>query len=103
MNQSNGSMPTPDISHLTAEDFDEVYEPAEDSFLLLDALEKDLDVIQKSRPQIVVEVGGGSGVISTALRLKLPHAYFIVTDINKSACKAIKSTALHNKTTLEVR
>ena len=43
----NFLFPTPDLRHTTSADFDSVYEPAEDSFLMLDALEQEYDVIKK--------------------------------------------------------
>ena len=39
--------PTPDISHITKEDYKDVYEPSQDSFLFMDALENDVIVIKK--------------------------------------------------------
>ena len=71
-------IPTPDLSHLTRKDYDLVYEPAgtktarfiriipliptlppmaEDTFILLDALEKDADELKKLQPSICLEVG----------------------------------------------
>lgn len=41
--------PTPVYSHAGRGDFRDVYEPAEDSFLLIDALEKDAEKLQLMR------------------------------------------------------
>lgn len=41
--------PTPVYAHAGRGDFRDVYEPAEDSFLLIDALEKDAERLQEMR------------------------------------------------------
>ena len=82
---------TPITHHL---DFEHVYEPAEDSFLLLDALEKDLKSLQKSI--FCLEIGSGSGIISVALASVLPTSFVFACDLNPKACQASLKTAQVN-------
>ncbi|KAJ3211757.1 HemK methyltransferase member 2 [Entophlyctis luteolus] len=50
-------MRTPSLSHLSAAagDYDRVYEPSDDSFLLLDALENDASLIASVAPSVALE------------------------------------------------
>ncbi|KZF24350.1 hypothetical protein L228DRAFT_245275 [Xylona heveae TC161] len=102
-------LPTPSTSHVS---FDNVYEPAEDSFLLLDALSAPSETafLQHRFPAatassgaatpapLVVEVGTGSGVV---LAFVTAHAKTIfghtnvltlATDVNRFACEAAQRT-----------
>ncbi len=86
-------LPTPDTSHLTSKDYDNIYEPAEDSFALLDALEKDIDLHSESQGKAILEIGSGTGIISTFLAKHYPNSFVISTDINQAACIATNVTS----------
>lgn len=89
-------LPTPHIAHLN----ENVYEPAEDSFLLLDTLEHDKDwICQRLGTQVplVIEVGTGSGVITSFIISNIiPKSLCLTTDINPYAIRQCVSTIKHN-------
>lgn len=95
-------LPTPSTSHV---DYNRIYEPAEDSFLLLDTLSStsETSFLQGRFPvehpaPLVLEVGTGSGVV---LAFVTAHAKQIFgrsdvitlgTDLNPFACVASRNT-----------
>ncbi|CAG2173304.1 unnamed protein product [Oppiella nova] len=50
-----------------SDDFESVYEPSEDTFVMMDAIQQDLPLIQQIKPLVCVEVGCGSGAVITSL------------------------------------
>lgn len=105
-------LPTPDTSHVS---YERIYEPAEDSFLLLDTLSSDTEKsfltsrFRNEPTPLVVELGPGSGVVISFINA---HAGLIfgtssiissAVDVNGHACVATtetarKATAENNKT-----
>lgn len=82
--------------------YPEVYEPSEDTFLLLDALEADASFLLDMKPKIAVEIGSGSGVVITGLALLLKKSCLCFsTDINPQACLATQNTAGLNDVPIE--
>ncbi|XP_078431675.1 S-adenosyl-L-methionine-dependent methyltransferases superfamily protein [Wolffia australiana] len=74
----------------------EVYEPCDDSFVLVDALLADRSRIIKHQPKICLELGCGSGYVITSLALMLheesPSTHFFATDINLHAAATTRMT-----------
>ncbi len=103
-------LPTPSTDHVA---FDRIYEPAEDSFLLLDTLSSEAEEeflkscfnpklesqnVGSSPCALVVEIGTGSGVVLSFLHA---HAEIIFgrsdvltwgVDVNRFACEATSQT-----------
>ena len=83
----------PSLDHATFVDWNHVYEPSEDTFLLLDALFADRAALRTSR--VIVEIGPGSGVVATYLA-KLTHNNVLAVDVNEAACALTTRTAAAN-------
>jgi len=107
--KSHPSASLPSLDHLTMKDCEYVYEPAEDTYLLLDAIQYEFEHGElarlKDRPQhaIAVEIGCGSGVPSVFLRMQWSEANeqhqqqqlsSFATDINPEALRVTRETAI---------
>lgn len=104
-------LPTPDTSHIS---FDNIYEPAEDSYLLLDTLSSPSETSwlqhrfqnferhpgdsRQSASPLVLEVGVGSGVVLAFAAANAEHIFgrrdvlTLATDVNAFACRGATTT-----------
>ncbi|KAL6945280.1 hypothetical protein ACO0QE_002730 [Hanseniaspora vineae] len=93
-------LPTP---YVQCKEYDKVYEPAEDSFLLLDSLETEIPFLQKqfgndnmpSYVPVIVELGCGSGILSTFMlqnSIPMQNSLYFPIDVNPHALKVTKDT-----------
>ncbi|KAK2962194.1 putative eRF1 methyltransferase catalytic subunit mtq2 [Blattamonas nauphoetae] len=76
-----------------------VYPPSEDTFLFMDALEKERNHIQTLNPLFACEIGCGSGLIVSffAKHIAPQSCFCFATDINDECLLTTKSTSKINK------
>ncbi|XP_014497189.1 hemK methyltransferase family member 2 [Vigna radiata var. radiata] len=74
----------------------EVYEPCDDSFALVDALLADRSNLLEHHPSLCIEIGCGSGYVITSLALILGQegygVNYFATDINPHAVEVTRKT-----------
>mmetsp|Transcript_10843 Transcript_10843/g.14127 ORF Transcript_10843/g.14127 Transcript_10843/m.14127 type:complete len:275 (+) Transcript_10843:63-887(+) len=100
---SRNKMSLPELGHFSFREYENFYEPSEDTFLLVDAIqmENDRRVFEDLCPMICIEIGSGSGCVITFLaqtlaKLNLAPILY-ATDINEDAATATKLTAEKNQ------
>ncbi|TKY87393.1 hypothetical protein EX895_004070 [Sporisorium graminicola] len=96
-------IPTPSLTHLTKQDFRKVYEPAEDTFILLDALELEADSLASLSSPLCVEIGSGSGMVTSFLSQILgpTSAAYLAIDLNPHANACTLATGRANNVHIE--
>lgn len=95
-------LPTPSTSHVN---YDRIYEPSEDSYLLLDTISSTAETAflhtrfpTENPPPLVLEVGPGSGVVLGFATANAKHIFGrsdVLTcgvDVNVFACEATEQT-----------
>lgn len=86
----------PSLDHLSSADYELVYEPSDDTFLLVDALSADAEELRRRKPALCIEVGSGSGAVITHLGRLVPDAALIAGDVSGNANRASAATGAAN-------
>ena len=94
MNSSSDEPWCPSLDHIKTKDFQDVYDPVEDTYALSDAIQADRGLLNDTvKPKICVEVGSGSGYISAVLSHVLGgRALVLSTDVNTRAAQITAAT-----------
>ncbi|TKR60745.1 hypothetical protein L596_027943 [Steinernema carpocapsae] len=96
-------IPTPKYE-IAANEKGSVYDPAEDTFLLMDALESHAEHFRTLKAPVIVEIGCGSGIVSVFARSVCGNgeALSFATDLNPQALKCSTRTAKLNECEIEL-
>lgn len=91
----------PSLDHLSLKDYEQVYEPSDDTYLLLDGILL-ASFEEENKPFTTLEIGCGTGVPTVYLAQQLQKQWpdathvHVVTDINPEALRVAQETATAN-------
>ena len=101
--------PTAKLSHVPVHEWTRVYEPAEDSWLLSDAVCGDVRAWAALAPTLLLELGSGSGAVCASVllflqqqqqqqaqALRAPPAVCLACDLSPYACSVTAATGAEN-------
>ncbi|KAG7346377.1 peptidyl-prolyl cis-trans isomerase [Nitzschia inconspicua] len=102
----------PSLRHASLKDYVNVYEPSDDTYLLLDGMLLDMESVLRYKDDsdckdrhVVLEIGTGSGVPITFLTTQLiknnAKVHAIATDINPKALEFAQKTAHENQVSIQ--
>lgn len=94
----------PALDHLTTSEFERIYEPSDDTYLLTDVLSAEAAEIRSRQPSLCVELGSGSGAVLAHLGSLLPQnsTALLGIDINPFAAAATRATGVANSQPIHV-
>ena len=92
-----------DLSCLTNDDYKEVYEPNDDTYLLIDSLNlESRNFLKEFKPKSVLEIGIGSSAVINSFKMMMARdgtaegVKFVGTDINSKAIECANRVAEKN-------
>jgi len=89
----------PSMNHASMKDFENVYKPSDDTYLLLDGIQADWTqsrAVYQANMRTILEIGCGSGAPIVHLAKLLQETVPIATDINPAALELAQKTAVEN-------
>ncbi|CEF65143.1 HemK methyltransferase family member 2 [Strongyloides ratti] len=95
---SDNHTPTP-LYSLGSSYTSSIYDPSNDTFLLMDVLEEHKNELISLKPLLVFEIGSGSGVVTAFIRKLLEseiNFISLTSDVNFNACRCTQETCLMN-------
>lgn len=90
----------PEMAYPLPGDSEHVYEPSDDTFLLMDVLKAEAPRLRARSLAVCLEIGSGSGAVTSSLfaslHLRTP-ALFLCVDVNPRAAATTRATCARNR------